>query len=311
MARTLRLSIDMRRTCSGEAPAQGLPRAALRGLCLVWICLALVVMGMPVRAQDASVTLPQIGDPEAPGTPPAISILPDMDRHYRGFQGSLVLFQVSSGKTLRHNPELAATPISPASTFKIPHTLIALEAGVVSGPAFELPWDGQERMVRAWNQDHTLATAIKHSVVWYFQEVARRVGDERMRDGLKRLEYGNMDMTGGLDSFWLSSSLKISADDQVLFLRRLMAEVLPFPRDHQRAVKHLMELHRSDYMVLLGKTGTGIDDFNEPNLGWFVGALETSNDRYVFAANILGQGATGRRARRIMLAVLARLDLLN
>ena len=33
-----------------------------------------------------------------------------------------------------------------------------------------------------WRQDHTLATAMRDSVVWYFQEIAKRLGPERERE---------------------------------------------------------------------------------------------------------------------------------
>ena len=250
--------------------------------------------------------------PRAREAPAPVTALPDLTRYFTGFDGTFVLFQVSSGRTLRHNPAQAAELLAPNSTFKIPHALIALDTGVADGPDFPLPWDGRARWRESWNRDHTLASAIEVSAVWYFQEIARRIGSECMKNGLARIGYGNEDISGGLDRFWIQSSLKISADDQVLFLRRLMAEVLPFRPEHQRMVKDMMIVRRGETGTLRGKTGTGADAAGTTAvIGWFVGALEVPGDRFVFAANLKGRGATGVRAQQIAETVLADLGVLE
>ncbi len=242
----------------------------------------------------------------------ALTMLPqNIERHFTGFDGALVIFQVSSGTTLTHNAPLARRPLPPNSTFKIPHTLIAYDAGVVTGPDFALEWDGRPRAFRAWNRDHTLRTAMSQSVVWFYQEIAQRLGAERMREGLARLDYGNQDISGGQTRFWLQSSLRISLEEQVLFMRKLMAEVLPASPAAQQMVKDLIVLREGRRHRLRGKTGTGADDLGDAVQGLFVGALETRSDRYVIATAILGRGATGQRARRISEAVLGDLELLD
>ena len=70
----------------------------------------------------------------------------------------------------------------PASTFKILHSLIALETGVVSDETHVIPWDRTERDVAAWNRDMNMQEAIACSAVWFYQELARRLGRERMED---------------------------------------------------------------------------------------------------------------------------------
>src|SRR5207245_2037292 len=78
-----------------------------------------------------------------------------------------------------------------------------------------------------WQRDHTLASGMREGVVWMFQEVARRTGKSRMREWLERLGYGNGDMRGGIDLFWLQGALRVSAMEQVDFLRRLAEGELP------------------------------------------------------------------------------------
>ena len=75
----------------------------------------------------------------------------------------------------------------------------------------------------AWRRDHTLASAMRDSVLWYFQRVAERLGAAREREYLKKFDYGNADPTSGLTTFWLGGSLQISPEEQLRFMRRLYA----------------------------------------------------------------------------------------
>ena len=91
----------------------------------------------------------------------------------------------------------------PASTFKIPNSVIALETGVVADPDKDIfKWDGVTRSIEAWNKDHTLRSAIAVSAVPVYQEIARRIGAERMQKYLDLLDYGNRDIGDGIDQFW-------------------------------------------------------------------------------------------------------------
>lgn len=155
----------------------------------------------------------------------------DLGTHFPGFRSALVVRDVAAGRTVRHGPALARERTSPCSTFKIPNSIIGLETGVIPDASFVLQWDGVQRPVAEWNRDHDLRSAMKHSVVWYYQELARRVGAERMRKRVSALRYGNGDTSGGPDGFWLGSSLRISPDEQVDFLARLYAgELAASPR---------------------------------------------------------------------------------
>src|SRR5262245_22593498 len=100
---------------------------------------------------------------------------------FGGFDGCFVMLDVRRGKFTRIRPERCAERLSPCSTFKIPNALVGLETGVLSGAEHEFNWDGVRRERAELNHDHTLRTAIRDSVVWYFQRVAAGVGDQRMR----------------------------------------------------------------------------------------------------------------------------------
>jgi len=83
--------------------------------------------------------------------------------------------------------------------------MIALEIGVASGPEFSLKWNGVIYPIASWNRDQTMRSAFSDSVVWFYQEMASRIGPERMSDYVNRLDYGNGDVSGGITNFWLES----------------------------------------------------------------------------------------------------------
>jgi beta-lactamase class D len=230
----------------------------------------------------------------------------DLSEFFGGREGCFVLYDSKDESHVRYNPKGCSQRFSPCSTFKIPHTVIALHTGVATGPDFALRWDGVQRGLSAWDQDQTLRGAFQGSVVWFYQELARRIGQEREAQFVRKFEYGNRDTSGGLTNFWLESSLLISADEQVAFLRRLWMDGLPASREAQRVTREIMELSRGEGRILYGKTGTGGDqEARVARLGWFVGCVARGDRRCFFAIRITGQrDASGRQARRIADAIL-------
>jgi beta-lactamase class D len=201
-----------------------------------------------------------------------------------GLEGAFVLHRFGSDQYRTNDIVRAQTRYLPASTFKIFNALVALETGVVADEREVIRWDGVQRSVEAWNRDHDLASAIRVSAVWYFQELARRIGYERMQVWIDSVGYGNKDIGGGIDVFWLSGNIRISPFEQVQFLERLYRNDLPFSDRSIRIVKEILVLERSDDWVLRGKTGWGVDQNQQ--IGWFVGYVEREEDVWVFANNI-------------------------
>ena len=152
---------------------------------------------------------------------------PDPARHLAGVTGTFVMLDAAANRYVRLNPARAAQRFPPCSTFKIPNTLIALQSGVAADanhfvkydPALKLEGQGP---TGAWGRDHTLRSAFANSVVWYYQEIARRVGDARMSAFLRQFDYGDRDMSGGLDRFWLGT-LRIWLTDDTPDQGRTMA----------------------------------------------------------------------------------------
>ena len=207
-------------------------------------------------------------------------------------EGTFVLLDGQSGEIRRHAPARAARGFLPASTYKIPNTLIALEEGVARDKDFKLAWDSaraprQPWWPAAWARDHTLASALSNSAVWYYQEVARRVGPSRMQHWVDRFGYGNRDISGGIDQFWLTGGLRISADQQADFLRRFHAGQLGVSARTTRLAKEMLVLEETPDYRLSGKSGwAGFGEPGQPQLGWLVGYLEREGKVHFFAMNL-------------------------
>lgn len=239
----------------------------------------------------------------------------DLHSQFKDFGGAFVLFDQQRQIYSRYNPIQCAERFSPASTFKIPNSLIGLETGVIPDQHFIIPWDSVKRSIPEWNRDHDLQSAIRVSAVWYYQELARRVGHERMRHWIDTLGYGNGDISGGIDRFWLGSSLLISANEQVEFLRRLHRDDLPFSRRSMQIVKEILVLEKTDSYILRGKTGFSTNSRGFV-AGWFVGYIERGSNIYFFASNIISENGTRdgdrifRSRKEVALSILRKLHLL-
>jgi beta-lactamase class D len=221
-----------------------------------------------------------------------------------------VLYDLNGNRYIRYNPEQCAERLLPASTFKIMSSLIGLEAGLIPDENYIIQWDGTHREIAAWNQDHTLKTAMQNSVVWYYQELARRVGREKMQYYIDAVGYGNEDITGQIDAFWLNGRLRISADEQVELLKRLYRGDLPFSERTIKIVKEILVLEEADTYHLSGKTGSG--QAEGLYIGWFVGYVERQDHVYFFATNVQGSNSEskGAKAKEITLSLLQDLELL-
>ena len=237
----------------------------------------------------------------------------NFEKYFEGFADStFVMYDEANDRYVVYNKSQSLKRLSPCSTFKIYNSLIGLETGVLDQEdVYTLSkWDGTRYTFPAWNRDQTLASATKESVVWYFQKIASQIGTERMQVYLDKIEYGNRDISGGLTTFWLRSSLQISAREQVDLLHKLYSGKLPIAPQNMEIVKNNITLSEDNGVRLMGKTGSGFQD-GRWLLGWFVGCVEKQGNRYFFATNIQApDGATGGKAREITKLILKDLQIL-
>ena len=202
-----------------------------------------------------------------------------------GTSGTFVAYDVDAYTLFASDNDRSTEPKLPASTYKIPNSLIALETGVVEDPDKDIfKWDGVKRPIEAWNKDHTMRSAIAVSAVWVYQEIARRIGEARMQKYVDLLEYGNRNIGGGIDQFWLSGGLRIDPIQQVDFLDRLRRGVLPVSKRSQDLVRDILPVTQvGDAMI---RSKSGLLGRDRGSLGWLVGWAEKGEARAVFALNM-------------------------
>src|ERR1700738_683423 len=201
--------------------------------------------------------------------------------------GTFVGYKTDDYLIIASDKDRSGEAMLPASTFKIPNSVIALETGVVGDPDKDVfKWDGVVRSIEGWNRDHTLRSAIAASAVPVYQEIARRIGAERMQKYVDLFEYGNRDIGGGIDQFWLTGNLRIDPMQQVDFVDRLRRGALPVSKRSQELVRDILPVTKSGDAVIRAKTGLLGAEVGRPSLGWLVGWVEKGSDRTVFALNL-------------------------
>lgn len=229
----------------------------------------------------------------------------DLSAYFEGYKGSFVLYDASSKHYQIYNREMSEQRVSPASTYKIYSGLFALESNVISINNSEQIWNGNQNPYKEWNKNHNLDSAMSNSVNWYFQNLDQEVGRKQLQAYFKKLNYGNEDISGNLDNYWMESTLKISPIEQVTLLHALSENKFGFKAENIEAIKEAILIDDQKQGQLYGKTGTGT--VNETNVnGWFVGFVEKAGNSYYFAINIQNSGkeASGSKAMEIAKQIL-------
>jgi beta-lactamase class D len=199
----------------------------------------------------------------------------------RNVEGCFTMLNNADGNIIVYNIGMDTLRVTPASTFKILNSLIALQTGVATSDKMVVKWDSVKRPVDAWNKDMDMREAFKVSCVPYYQELARRIGKEKMKDWIDSIGYGNKNISGPIDSFWLNNSLKISPDEQLGLLKRLYFDQLPFRKSVQETVRQMMVQENNSAYKLSYKTAWGSDEQHH-SIGWVCGWIEENRHVYFF-----------------------------
>ena len=211
----------------------------------------------------------------------------DIAHLMEGMDATFVFLDLQKDIEIVHNDDRAEKRFSPCSTFKIPNSLIALETGVMQNEKSAIKWDHNKYPKQPfwgvnWDKDHTLKSAYNNSCVWCYMEIAEQIGTDKMQSYVDRFRYGNQDIKSGRSPFWIESSLKISAKEQIVFLKRFVQQELGLKNSTYDEAKRVLERERTPSAVLYAKTGSG------DNIGWFVGIVEKQNKHFIFAFNMAG-----------------------
>ena len=199
----------------------------------------------------------------------------------RNVDGVIVIKKLGSSELLESDSIKAKIEVLPASTFKIANTLIALDGGYISLKD-TIIWDGKDRGNPQWNQSHTIRSAFKCSCVWCYEKIEKKIGIKIYNQELERIQYGNA-TAGAIDtSFWLYGDLRISAEQQVDFLERLISQKLGFKESSYEITEDIMkDIENVDYTIY-AKTGW------VGGIGWYVGYVKKENGCWIFATRLSG-----------------------
>ena len=232
-------------------------------------------------------------------------------------KSALLIVRLEDGTEWTSGGARIETAYPPASTSKIPHTLIALETGYADGPDTIFKWDGTKRFLEAWNRDQTLSSAFKYSAVWVYQKITREIGYQTMSEWIGRLGYGNGN-TGtpdDLTTYWLVGPLETSAREQVQFLSKLAADTLPLKEETLSVGKQIMQADQGMDWTLFAKTGWRSDG-ESTDIGWYVGWVEHLDESdkltYVFAFNMdIVEASDRARRQAVVRSTLAHLGIIQ
>lgn len=237
-------------------------------------------------------------------------------RAAEAFECTLIV-DATSGETIRHDGECDRRA-PPASSFKLPLAVMGFDAGVLTGEhapvwPYKAAYDAPKRDHK--NVDPTIWE--RDSVLWYSRELTRRLGSERFAAYVADFGYGNADVRGtegkndGLTHSWLSSSLQISPEEQVDFVRRLLSRRLSVsPQATALTLAVIPKFAAKGGWSVQGKTGSIW--LRKPNgtfdrklaVGWFVGWADKGGRRLAFARLSVGKitkGNAGPQERELFL----------
>lgn len=207
-----------------------------------------------------------------------------------GLKGSTTIYEYKNKKWIFTNKQDAEIATLPASTFKILNSLVALEDKAVQDENELLKWDGEPKthlgsVVGAWNKDTDLKNAFKNSTIWFYEEIAKRIGRKRYQKILNKCGYGNGNLNEQGTDFWNYGEFAVSPVNQIEFLVHLYENKLPFSRSTIDKVKEIMISEQTEMYTYRDKTGwtrkDGID------IGWWVGYVETKDNVYFFSTRLL------------------------
>jgi beta-lactamase class D len=195
-------------------------------------------------------------------------------------KGTFVLKNISNNELKIYNIKRSDSTYLPASTFKILNSMIALQTSAIKSANDTIKWDGIDKGWKLWNKDQTMKTAMPISCVWFYQELARRIGKKQMQNWVDKVNYGNRNIGEKIDNFWLEGDLRISAKEQILFIEKLINNELQFDKKIQETVKEIMVTDSTEAYTIHSKTGW------TNQIGWNVGYVETKKNKWIFAMNM-------------------------
>lgn len=241
---------------------------------------------------------------EAVQTTPAENEV-DYSDSFNGINGCAVFFNPEENTYNIYNKELIDEQISPYSTFKIINSLMGLSQNIVTSADSKLGYNGEVYWKKEWNKDITFEEAFKESCVWYYEKIMDSLDKEYVQKTLNDLNYGNSDIGAwnedSHNTYWISSSLKISPIEQVKVLETIFEGKSSFEAKDVNLVKNFMLVENDENYSVYGKTGSAKDTNS-----WFTGFIEKNDKKTYFAVRINdeSQKLAGSVAKNIALNII-------
>lgn len=216
-----------------------------------------------------------------------------------------VISDIATGRTIVREG-ICDRRVPPASSFKLPLAAMGFDAGILESQhkplwPYRVAYDAPKRD----HKDVDPTIWERDSVLWYSRELTRSLGASRFAAYVRTFNYGNADVSGtpgkddGLTHSWLSSSLEISADEQLDFVSRLVRGRLPISAEATTLTKAVIPDFEAGGWRVHGKTGSiwlrksnGSFDRNMA-VGWFVGWADRGGQRLAFARLSVGKVLKG------------------
>lgn len=204
-------------------------------------------------------------------------------------KGSTTIYDYKNQKWIFTDSADANRETLPASTFKILNSLIALETKVVFNENQILKWDGTNHdffgaPMPVWNKDTDLKNAYKNSTIWFYVELAKKIGRKKYKKVFKQISYGNNNFKEKGVDFWNYGTFGVSPKNQIDFLIKLYENKLSFSDKNIGIVKDIMISEENNMGIFRDKTGW--TQKNSNNIGWWIGYLTTKDNVYFFATRI-------------------------
>lgn len=199
-------------------------------------------------------------------------------------KGTILVYDAKEKLYYSNDFALAEKGYLPASTFKIVNSIIAFETDVLKDANTMMKWDGQKRTFPIWEKDMNVREAFQASCLPCYQEVAKQIGEKRMKTYLNKLHYSNMDVNEStISDFWIRGKSRISPFEQIDFMQRLYTKKLPILNTTYDKMLRIFEKEKTSNYTYYGKSGWSDD--KGVNNGWFVGFVVKGTQVYYFALN--------------------------
>lgn len=205
-------------------------------------------------------------------------------------KGSTTIYDYNNKRWIFTDSLDAHVETLPASTFKILNSLIALENKIIIDEHEVIKWDGTPNELFGkpypiWDRDTDLKEAYKNSTIWFYVDLAEKIGRKKYKKIFNKIQYGNNNLTESGTDFWNYGNFGVSPKNQIELLIKLYEDELPFTNEHMETVKKIMISEKQNDTVFHDKTGWARKDGQ--NIGWWIGYMTTAHNVYFFATRII------------------------